>query len=249
MPGIATLVAGVWFGLAGSADAANCNSARHNSHPYTICTATTRTDDLRLFLNDAEGKPWGTFDRLAAALDGKGEMLAFGMNAGMYHPDRAPVGLYIEDGTQAMRLITSAGPGNFGLLPNGVFCMSDTSFAVIETRRFSADAPACRYATQSGPMLVIDGELHPRFLVDATSRLIRNGVGVSADGQRAYLVISDAPVTFHEFARIFRDGLGLRDALYFDGRISRLYAPAIGRTGRTGWPLGPMIGVVTPRAN
>ena len=83
-----------------------------------------------------------------------------------------------------MRVITNAdGPGNFGLLPNGVFCIRDGRADVIETLRFAEEAPNCRFATQSGPMLVIDGALHPRFMRDSTSRYIRNGVGTRADGR------------------------------------------------------------------
>ena len=92
-------------------------------------------------------------------------------------------------------------------------------------------------------MLVIDGALHPRFLPDSTSTYIRNGVGVSADGQTAWFVISDRPVTFHRFARFFRDSLGAPNALYFDGSISRLFVPAQGRAD-FGLPLGPMVGLV-----
>ena len=92
-------------------------------------------------------------------------------------------------------------------------------------------------------MLVIDGALHPRFDATSTSRYIRNGVGVSRDMKTAWFVISDRAVTFHEFARFFRDELGARNALYFDGSISRLYAPALNRAdwGRT---MGPIIGYV-----
>ena len=130
------------------------------------------------------------------------------------------------------------------MLPNGVFCTGGARpFQVIESRAFAAAQPDCRLATQSGPMLVIDGELHPRFLVDSDSRYIRNGVGVSPDGQTAFFAISDKPVTFHEFGRLFRDGLGVRDALYFDGSISRLYAPGLNRAD-FGRSLGPMVGLV-----
>ena len=90
-------------------------------------------------------------------------------------------------------------------------------------------------------MLVIDGALHPRFLIDSDSRYVRNGVGVSPDGQTAWFAISDRAVTFHEFGRLFRDGLGARDALYFDGSVSRLYAPALNRAD-FGRRLGPIIG-------
>jgi uncharacterized protein YigE (DUF2233 family) len=160
------------------------------------------------------------------------------MNAGMYHPDLAPVGLLVESGATRAPVVTADGPGNFGLLPNGVFCVTATGFAVIESRRFAAAPPACRQATQSGPMLVIGGALHPRFLPGSTSRHIRNGIGVSADGGRAVLAISGRPVNF-------RDGLGLPDALYLDGQVSRLYAPGLGRSD-WGFAMGPMLGLVLP---
>ena len=131
------------------------------------------------------------------------------------------------------------------MLPNGVFCIAEDRFAILESRAYAADPPGCRYATQSGPMLVIDGALHPRFLPDSDSLNLRNGVGVSADGQRAVFVISDEPVTFHRFARFFRDALGLPQALFLDGSISRLYAPELGRSD-WGMPMGPVVGLVAP---
>ena len=92
-------------------------------------------------------------------------------------------------------------------------------------------------------MLVIDGALHPRFLIDSTSRFIRNGVGTSDDGRTAVFAISNNPVTFHQFGSLFRDHLNLRQALYFDGKVSRLYSRALGRSD-FGFQLGPMVAVV-----
>jgi uncharacterized protein YigE (DUF2233 family) len=94
-------------------------------------------------------------------------------------------------------------------------------------------------------MLVIGGSLHPRFIPESSSRYVRNGVGVSADGTRAFFVISDGRVNFAEFARVFRDALGTPDALYFDGNVSRLYAPSLGRDD-IGFPMGPIVGTVVP---
>jgi len=227
--------------LADAADAA-CAPLDHDGLAYTVCTLTPGSDDLRLFRLDAFGQVLGSFERLNAMLARQGETLGFAMNAGMYHPDRSAVGLYIENGVQQHRAVASAGPGNFGLLPNGVLCLTDGTAQVVETRAYLARAPGCRYATQSGPMLVTGGKLHPRFLRNGTSRYIRNGVGVAADGT-VYFAISEVPVTFYEFATLFRDVLHTPEALFLDGNVSRLYAPELGRSDG-GFPMGPIVGSV-----
>lgn len=227
------------------AGALTCTTDRFEGADFTACTVTA-SDDLRLYLDGPQGI-YGGFAALGADLDRQGMRMDFAMNAGMYGKDQTPVGLFIAAGQERHPIVTAKGPGNFGLLPNGVFCAGGPQpFAVIESRAFAQNPPACRLATQSGPMLVIGGKLHPRFLPASDSLNYRNGVGVSADGATAVFVISDDPVNFHLFARFFRDRLGLPQALYLDGSISRLYAPAIGRND-FGWPLGPIIAVVRPR--
>ena len=219
-----------------------CEQVRFDGALFTSCAVDLTEREVRLFLRDGDGAIYGSFTRVDQSLP-DGQRLGVAMNAGMFHDSRAPVGLYIEDGTQEMRIITSEGPGNFGLLPNGVLCLRPDHAAIIESRQFAEDPPECAHATQSGPMLVIDGALHPRLLPDGTSRNIRNGVGVDADGETLTLVISDEPVNFHHFARFFRDQIGVPNALYFDGRVSRLYAPGIDRID-VGLPIGPIIGTV-----
>ncbi|WP_204112798.1 phosphodiester glycosidase family protein [Shimia biformata] len=223
--------------------AVECRNIRFDDTPYTICEAAARSDDIRLFLKDDTGKVFGQFSAIRNSL-GDGETLVMAMNGGMYHADRSPVGLYRDQHGEAQRLVTTDGPGNFGLLPNGVFCIRANRADVIETRVFDRRNPSCTFATQSGPMLVIDGKLHPRFLPDSTSRYIRNGVGTSADGQSVVFAISRQPVTFHQFGRLFRDGLKLPSALYFDGKVSRLYAPSVNRDD-PGFRLGPIVGIVS----
>jgi uncharacterized protein YigE (DUF2233 family) len=92
-------------------------------------------------------------------------------------------------------------------------------------------------------MLVIDGQLHPELNPDGTSLRRRNGVGVSADGEEVFFVISDAPVNFHSFARLFRDELHTPNALYLDGAVSKVYVPALERN-EAGLDMGPIVGVV-----
>ncbi|SFB01537.1 Uncharacterized protein YigE, DUF2233 family [Poseidonocella pacifica] len=223
----------------------DCRDETHLGQGFAVCSVDLAQADLRTFLRDSEGKILGSFSRVAQRVEATGDTLAFAMNAGMFHADRSPVGLYVEDGAEAMRVIPNAGPGNFGMLPNGLLCIGEDRADVLETRAFMASETRCRFATQSGPMLLVEGDLHPRFLPDSTSRYVRNGVGTSADGQTAHFAISNSPVTFHEFAEFFRDVLGLKTALYFDGSVSRLYAPSLNRHDR-GLPLGPMVGAVIP---
>ncbi|MEM9575420.1 MAG: phosphodiester glycosidase family protein [Pseudomonadota bacterium] len=225
--------------------AVTCAEVIFDGADYTICEVDPRTDELTLFLRDDAGEVFGQFARIDRSLQTEGKALAFAMNAGMYHDDRAPVGHYVEDGVEVQRVIPNAGPGNFGLLPNGVLCLRPGRAEVIETLRYVEQNPQCDHATQSGPMLVIGGALHPRFLPDGTSKFIRNGVGTSEDGTRAVFAISDEPVNFHSFGRLFRDHLKVPNALYFDGKVSRLYAPELGRSD-FGFALGPIIGVVAP---
>jgi uncharacterized protein YigE (DUF2233 family) len=236
-----------WMVMFGLGQAATCEDVIYADTAYSICTVDMNTETLHLFLNDDAGVPYGQFNTLNKALQKSGETLGFAMNAGMYHEDRSPVGHYVESGEEIMRVIPNAGPGNFGLLPNGILCLQDRQASVIETLRYLREQPACTHATQSGPMLVIDGELHPRFLASGTSRYIRNGVGTRDDGKTAIFAISSDIVTFHQFGSFFRDYIKSDQALFLDGNVSRLYAPQLGRDD-IGRRLGPIVGTVV-RAN
>lgn len=219
-----------------------CEDIEYKKVSYTVCGVSSRGSDIRLFLNDSKGENWGSFERLSEALAKKGKHLAFAMNAGMYGPDRSPVGLYIENGDKKRKINKRRGPGNFHLLPNGVFFVSKRRAAVLDTRQFLKLRGKILFATQSGPMLVIAGRIHPKFRPDSESFKIRNGVG-SCKGRMIYFAISNKPVTFHAFASLFKDRLKCRYALFLDGSISTLYAPSIKRDD--GWrPLGPIVGVV-----
>ena len=234
-----TVLAGPIF--AGRAVAVTCQDVQFEGLSYSTCTVDPATDRLQLFLYDDAGQPFGSFAALAQANPGKS--ILFAMNAGMYQPDRSPVGYFRANRVDVTPLLTGPSDGNFGMLPNGVLCIRPGQVRVFETLVFSQLSSQCDFATQSGPMLVIDGQLHPRFLPDGTSRFVRNGVGTSDSGDSAVFAISNQPVTFYEFARFFRDGLGLPQALYFDGNVSQLHAPALGRSDR-GRAMGPIVAVI-----
>ncbi len=226
---------------------AGCSKADYKGAEYVVCQFDAAAD-IRLFLNNAEGETYGHFNWVNDALDEEGEKLRFAMNAGMYHESRAPVGLYAEDWEEFAPANTNDGPGNFHLKPNGVFWIwqedGHRGAGVATTQSYIDDVAkgVVRYATQSGPMLVIDGDLHPRFLPQSGSRKRRNGVGVTAEGEVVF-ALADSPVNFYEFASYFRDVLKTPNALYLDGTISRLYAPALGRND-PGAAMGPIVGVV-----
>lgn len=208
---------------------------------YTVMRVDTRNEQLQLFLYDEQGKPLHRLKRLDTWLKSQGKRLRFAMNAGMYEPDYAPVGLHVENGRELAPLNLAEGEGNFYLKPNGVFLLGADGPKVVESSHYPALARGVRLATQSGPLLLQAGAIHPRFDPGSKSRQIRNGVGV--DDAIAYFVISDQPVTLYEFAAHFRDALKCSDALYLDGAISSLYVPGQRRAG-SGAKLGPMIGVV-----
>lgn len=224
------------------ADIGSCEKITEAERHYTICTFDARQARLRLFLAGADGKPYGGFAAVANALKPQGVALAFAMNAGMFRPDYRPVGLYVEAGRQLSPANTRAGPGNFHMKPNGVFYFDAKAAGIMETGRFLKSGLKPEYATQSGPMLVIDGNLHPKIEASGTSEKIRNGVGVK-DGHVVVFAISEEPVTFYSFATLFRDRLKCPDALYLDGSVSSLYEPASGRDDGL-LPLGPIVGVI-----
>ncbi len=210
---------------------------------FTVCSIDPAAHEIVLYTTDDEGRAYASFARLPQERDGA--PLVFAMNAGMYHADLSPVGLHVENGKQIKAINTRPGPGNFHMLPNGVFYMQDGTAGVAASQDFLARGITPDLATQSGPMLVIDGALHPRFIADSTSLRRRNGVCVSDDGDIVF-AISEERVNFHHFARLFRDVIGCKNALYLDGSMSSLHAPALGRSDAIR-PMGPIIAAYPKR--
>ena len=210
--------------------------------PLTVCKVNVRKERLRLFLRDDAGKPISRFDRLVNVLKARGETLTFAMNAGMYHAGFAPVGLFVADGKQLAPLNTDSGEGNFFLKPNGVFMLTEAGARVVETSKFPSIRERVVLATQSGPMLVNGGAIHPAFRPGSESLMYRNGV-CAPTPDAAIFVNSEAPLNFHQFASFFRDHLKCSEALFLDGTINSLYSTELKRNDFR-MNLGPIIGVV-----
>lgn len=227
-----------------------CVPLKHQGSSYTVCRVDLQKQRIRLFWGEQdgtiEGTPLASLGALADRVEQQRKHLLIGMNAGMFAPDLKPVGLYVEAGRVLKPANTLSGEGNFHLKPNGVFYLAGSRAGVIETGVYLKAGIRADYATQSGPMLVIEGRIHPRFDRYARSQKIRNGVGVTRDG-KVMLVISRSPVTLPGFAHLFRDALGCSNALYLDGSVSSLVVrgdagdPALEQGGYRA--LGPMIGV------
>jgi uncharacterized protein YigE (DUF2233 family) len=216
-----------------------CSPLTHENESYIVCEIDLRRHRLDLFWRDRAGQPFGSLASLNRELQASGQRPLFTMNAGMYHAELDPVGLYVEKGRQFVKASTTSGPGNFHLKPNGVFFVSDGKAGVMETGQYLRRNLRPDIATQSGPMLVINNRLHPRFPSEGVSRKVRNGVGVK-DADTVVFAISEGGVTFTDFARLFRDRLGTPNALFLDGSVSSISAPGLDRTGFRS--LGPMIG-------
>jgi len=228
-----------------SAETAPCQRVTYEHSEYTVCEVDLRRQSVRLFWKKPDGHPYGYPSSLPRALGNHSGHLLFATNGGMYHPDNSPVGLYVEGGRELVRANTSAGPGNFHMRPNGVFYVTGDVAGVLETRSFIKRKPQVDFATQSGPMLVIDGKVHTRFARYGGSRKYRAGVG-SRDPNSVVFAVSESEVSFGEFARLFRDKLRCKDALFLDGgSATSFYSPVLGRNSNL-LPLGPIIGVYGP---
>lgn len=208
----------------------------------TTVMVNPKTEQLRMFHRNDEGQPLKRLDALAAWRESKGEKLVFAMNAGMYHGNFSAVGLHVEQGRELSPLNLADGDGNFFLKPNGVFLLTAGGARVVTSPEYMHAAAPIMEATQSGPLLLRNGRIHPVFNPQSKNKLRRNGVGVRADGIVVF-AITEAPVSFHEFAVFFRDQMKCPDALFLDGTVCSLYAPRLRRNDFR-MELGPMIGVL-----
>jgi len=230
---------------------AECRRESFDGADYIVCSFDLAKDGLRLFWKDSSGTPYKTFDAVAAALEGAGKTLSFAMNAGMYGDDFSPIGLYIEGGETRVpantKIVSGTGSQvpNFYKKPNGVFFVGGGQGGVMTTDAFLSAKPRAHFATQSGPMLVIDGQIHPAFIEGSTDLKPRDGVGLSSPTE-VHFVITEGRVSFYDFARFFRDHLGCANALFLDGGSAPgLFAPELKRNDAPGHGgYGPIVGVV-----
>lgn len=183
------------------------------------------TQQLDFYWKDNTGKNYGSLQNLKTSLQQEGNELVFAMNGGMYLKDRSPQGLFIEKGIIKAPIDTlQGGKTNFYLHPNGVFYITNDNKATITATTTFTSSSEIKYATQSGPMLLIDGAIHPKFTEGSSNVHIRNGVGILPNGNVLF-AMSKQTTNFYDFACFFQDK-GCKNALYLDGFVSRTYLPS-----------------------
>ena len=199
------------------------NSSSTDNNQFLVYTVNPQNNSLRFYWKDDSNKCFKSIDRLKYSLEKKNKKLLFAMNGGMYKEDNSPLGLYIENGKTLARLNTASATGNFYLKPNGVLYINNKKEAGICTTPNFNNNGNIAYATQSGPMLVIDGQIHTAFKAGSQNVNIRNGVGILKNNTLVF-VMSTTAVNFYDFALYFKN-LGCTNALYLDGFVSRTYLP------------------------
>lgn len=200
------------------------NADKYSNDKFLTYKVDVKKQNLKLFWKDENGKRFGSIENLKRWAAKKNLELDFVMNAGMYKADNSPQGLYIENKREIIPLDTTKAAGNFYLKPNGVFYITTKKTAKICTTETFFNNGEISFATQSGPMLLIDGKIHPDFKEGSKNVNIRNGVGILPDGKVVF-VLSKSEVNFYDFAIYFKS-LGCKNALYLDGFVSRAYLPS-----------------------
>ncbi len=207
----------------------------------------SKDDHLQLFWKQPDlDQAYQSFNGLTKTLAKQKKTVLFATNSGIFGQDQSPLGWHVEKGErlQALNQVTRKdATGNFSLIPNGVFFIDKSGKQyVLETEQFLKNQKQYNIAdaTQSGPMLVIDGKLHPKFFASSDSLKYRSGVCVHND--KTYFAITQQPINFYYFAKFFQDELGCDNALYLDGTLSQLYYQ--GKIyGAPFWNVRPYVGI------
>jgi uncharacterized protein YigE (DUF2233 family) len=202
----------------------------------------TKKQNIKLFWKNEKQENFKSIQNLKTWLDNNHKKLLFAMNGGMYKKDNSPQGLFIENQKKLAVIDTTSGNGNFYLKPNGIFYITTDNLPIISTTNNFVDNGKIKYATQSGPMLVIDGQIHSAFKAGSTNLNIRNGVGILPNNKIIF-AMSKKEINFYDFAEYFKQ-MGCKNALYLDGLVSRTYLPEQNWI-QTDGNFGVIIGVTT----
>jgi len=215
----------------------NRNSSNNQLLTYEV---DPKTQNIQFYWKNENGEIFRSIKNLKTNVESKNKKLVFAMNAGMYRNDNSPQGLFIQNHKIITPIDTTSGNGNFYLKPNGVFYINDNNDAFVCSSSQFAQSKSIKFASQSGPMLVVNGEIHPAFKKGSSNVNIRNGVGILKN-KKILFAMSKSEINLHDFALYFKNS-GCEDALYLDGFVSRTYLPEKNWM-QTDGNFGVMIGV------
>lgn len=217
----------------------SCNQP--NEETFATFTVNSQKANIEFFWKNDNGEIFGSIENLRLNVEKKGKKLRFAMNGGMFMENNQPLGLFIQNRKTITKLNTKENlAGNFYLKPNGVFYLTDDKKAFLSPTQNFQDDGNIEFATQSGPMLVINGQINSEFKQASDNLNIRNGVCVLENNQVVFS-ISRVEVNFYDFAKHFKD-LGCQNALYLDGFVSRMYLPEQ-KIEQLGGDFGVIIGI------
>lgn len=190
---------------------------------FVSYSVNPKKETIAFYWKNEKHSNFGSIENLNKWLSKNKKELLFATNGGMYKKDQSPQGLFIQNGITKSPIDTSTAGGNFYLKPNGIFYLTSNKEAFISKTDEFINTKNVEFATQSGPILVIDGNIHPAFNKNSTNLNIRNGVGVLPNNNLIF-AMSKKEINFYEFAEYFKSK-GCKNALYLDGFVSRTYCP------------------------
>ena len=161
----------------------SCKDENKINTDFIIYQTNSEKEKTELFWKNDKNIPLKSLKNLKNFVDSEKGNLKFAMNGGMFVENNIPKGLYIEDFQTLNQIDTLSGKGNFYLKPNGIFYITKSNnYEIVTTKNFRFNSDI-KYATQSGPMLIVDGKINPIFQKDSKNINIRNGVGILQNGE------------------------------------------------------------------
>lgn len=216
-------------------DACQLTDPKLTLQSYTVDAQHER---IMMYWRKPDGKAYDSLRGLLGEINRDGRV-RMAMNGGIYDKAYAPLGLYIENGQKKVAVNRASGGGNFFIKPGGVFYLRNQHAGIVSLDKLKS-TKGMDYAVQSGPMLIENGVINWRLKPSASSRKLRNGVGLTAEGKVVFM-LSERETNFYDFACYAKSRLNVRQMLYLDGTISKMYQQG----GSIPWQYHPFVSMIT----
>lgn len=201
-------------------------------------TVDAQHERIAMYWRQPNGKAYDSLRGLLNAINDEGRV-QMAMNGGIYDKAHVPLGLYIEKGQQKVAVNRASGGGNFFIKPGGVFYLRGQQAGIVSLNELKS-TKGMDYTVQSGPMLIENGVINWRLKPSASSRKLRNGVGITSEGKVVFM-LSERETNFYDFACYAQSRLNVRQMLYLDGTISKMYQQG----GSIPWQYYPFVSMIT----